>query len=210
LGSSTGRGRPPVIEESRLLEVAREVFLELGIRATTAEVARRAGISEGAVFRRYHSKACLFGRAMSFDPEAAPALLEGLRERLGQGDLRVTLTELAERLLQLGRIALPVMMMLWSNPEAETAGQTCERGERYQRAFGALRAFLAAEMELGRLQPNNPELLARVFMGTLHNYCMTELLSPTAQPRLPAPVLIQGLVDLLHSAKSVSGMEMKS
>ena len=64
------RGRPPVISTERLLDVAREVFLELGIRATTSEVATRAGIAEGTIFHRFKSKEELFRAAMNFDPDA--------------------------------------------------------------------------------------------------------------------------------------------
>jgi len=45
--------RPPVITEERILDAARGVFLKKGIRATTAEVAKRAGIAEGSIFNRF-------------------------------------------------------------------------------------------------------------------------------------------------------------
>ena len=51
------------------------MFLERGIRATTLEVAKRAGVSEGAVFHRFKSKEGLFSAAMDFDHEEAPNLL---------------------------------------------------------------------------------------------------------------------------------------
>src|SRR5215204_535534 len=80
------RGRPPVISTERLLAVAREVFLELGIRATAAEVATRAGIAEGTIFHRFKSKEELFRAAMNFDPDAGRRLVEELRARAGLGD----------------------------------------------------------------------------------------------------------------------------
>src|SRR6186713_1398186 len=74
-GKVPNRGRPPVIDSARLLAVAREVFLERGIRATTLEVAERAGVSEGVLFHRFKSKEGLFSAAMNFDHEAAPRML---------------------------------------------------------------------------------------------------------------------------------------
>src|SRR5687767_6927832 len=88
---SRPRGRPPVISNERLLEVAREVFLELGIRATTLEVASRAGIAEGTIFLRFKSKEELFRAAMQFDPNQALAFVERLPSLAGQGELRGTL-----------------------------------------------------------------------------------------------------------------------
>ena len=80
------RGRPPVISQERLLEIAREVFLELGFRATTAEVASRAGVAEGTIFLRFKSKAELFRAAMQFDPDQALAIVEELPTRAGAPD----------------------------------------------------------------------------------------------------------------------------
>ena len=54
--SRPSRGRPPTITSERLLDVARDVFLECGIRATTQDVAERAGVSEGVLFHRFKSK----------------------------------------------------------------------------------------------------------------------------------------------------------
>ncbi|HEY6079373.1 MAG TPA: helix-turn-helix domain-containing protein, partial [Polyangiaceae bacterium] len=99
--------------------MAREVFLELGIRATTAEVASRAHIAEGTIFHRFKSKDELFRAAMNFDPDAAPAMVERLLERAGGGDLRATLIEFAERFMDFGRTAMPMLMMSWSNPESQ-------------------------------------------------------------------------------------------
>src|SRR6187401_1098190 len=76
----SGPGRPPSIDSARLLAAAREVFLEHGIRATTLEVAKRAGVSEGVLFHRFKSKEGLFSAAMNFDAEEMPdSLVEALR-----------------------------------------------------------------------------------------------------------------------------------
>src|SRR5687768_2852160 len=103
---SRPRGRPPVISKERLLEVAREVFLELGIRATTLEVAARAGVAEGTIFHRFKSKDELFRAAMQFDPDQALAFVERLPGLAGKGELRATLLEFAEEFLRMGRIAV--------------------------------------------------------------------------------------------------------
>jgi AcrR family transcriptional regulator len=170
------RGRPPVISTERLLEVAREVFLEHGIRATTLEVATRAGVAEGTIFHRFKSKEELFRAAMQFDPERGLAFVESLPERAGKGDLRTNLIEFAEEFMRLVRVALPVMMMSWSNPESELCGpRSAEKGERNRRVVRAISAFFEAEMAAGRLPRKNPEVLARMLLGSVHHYCMSEL-----------------------------------
>jgi AcrR family transcriptional regulator len=191
------RGRPPVISNERLLEVAREVFLELGIRATTLEVAKRAGIAEGTIFHRFKSKDELFRAAMQFDPDQALAFVESLPSHAGRGDLRSTLVRFAEEFLQLGRIAVPVMMMSWSNPENQQSSSfAAERGQRFRRVVRAISTFFASEMELGRLRRNDPEVLARLLLGALHHYCLSELVARDVGGLSPSD-FARGVVEVL-------------
>jgi len=57
-------GRVPTIDTQTILDAAREVFMEDGMQGTTAEIARRAGVSEGTVFRRFATKETLFFECM--------------------------------------------------------------------------------------------------------------------------------------------------
>ena len=56
--------RPTTITNEQLLKAAREEFLKHGIRATSAAIARRAGVSPGILFHRFASKEALFAAAM--------------------------------------------------------------------------------------------------------------------------------------------------
>lgn len=178
--------------------MAREVFLELGIRATTAEVATRAGIAEGTIFHRFKSKEELFRAAMNFDPDAALLLAQTLLTRAGQGDLRSTLVEFAERFMELGRAAMPMMMMSWSNPENMCAtDRTTERATRYHNVLAALGAYFEAEMKGGRLRATDPEVMARILLGSLHHYCMIELFVGAGSERFTHHQFSEQVVDVL-------------
>jgi AcrR family transcriptional regulator len=197
-GSRRARGRPPVISTERLLAVAREVFLELGIRATTAEVASRAGIAEGTIFHRFKSKEELFRAAMDFDPDRLLEMVEQLPGRVGQGDLRQTLVAFANSFIDLGRVAMPVMMMSWSNPESQLcAERTSERSSRYARMVGALCSFFEGEMQGGRLRSAAPEVLSRMLIGALHHFCMVELVMDDAPSELGQAEFAEGVVDVI-------------
>jgi len=198
------RGRPPVISTERLLEVAREVFLELGIRATTSEVATRAGIAEGTIFHRFKSKEELFRAAMNFDPDAALTLVEELLARGGAGDLRQTLVDFAERFISFGRVAMPVMMMSWSNPESQMcAERTSERSSRYQRVLAALSSFFATAMAARRLRQAEPEVMSRMLIGSLHHFCMTELFMGGQESRFTHREFAEQVVDVLLASGAV-------
>ena len=198
-----------MISTERLLDVAREVFLELGIRATTSEVAARAGIAEGTIFHRFKSKEELFRAAMNFDPDAALALVEQLPARAGAGDLRQTLVEFAAGFMELGRIAMPVMMMSWSNPESLCAERTTERSSRYHRVLAALSAFFGAEMSAGRLRRVDPEVMSRMLIGSLHHFCMIELFVGGPRSRLTHREYAEQVVDVLLASDAKSGAQAR-
>lgn len=196
------RGRPPVISREQLLGIARDVFLELGIRATTAEVAKRAGVAEGTLFHRFPSKEELFREAMRFDPEDVLAFMEALPKRAGKGDLRATLIEFCEGFVDFARVALPVMMMSWSNPESELCSDRGgERGRRQRRVIGAVSSFFQAEMDGGRMRSTAPpEVFARMMLGSIHQFCMGEMFAGTQPGRLRASEFVRGVVDVLLAA----------
>src|SRR5262245_51508927 len=106
--------RPSTITNEQILQAAREVFLAKGIQATTAEVAERAGVAEGSIFKRFTTKQELFLRAM--EPTLQdPEFLRKLPQRVGKGDLRRHLFEFGKEMLAFLRPLLPLMMMSWSN-----------------------------------------------------------------------------------------------
>src|SRR4051812_42626259 len=107
--------RPTVIKDEQVLRAAQQVFLQKGIRATTAEVAKRAGVAEGSIFKRWATKQDLFRAAMQ--PELQePEWLETLALRVGRGDPQKTLFEVGLLAVQFFQRLMPLIMMSWSNP----------------------------------------------------------------------------------------------
>ena len=183
-----------------ILDAAREVFLELGFQATTAEVARRAQVSEGSVFKRFRSKFELFHAAMLPRLESVD-WTRGLSTRVGEGAVREHLHELAHLAIAFFRSTVPLMMMSWSNPDP--AGPTAifahmEGEPPPVRAIKRVTSYFEAEMRLGRLRSVDPEVLARAFTGGIVQFVMFEVMLG-AQGMLPLPEgsFVDGLVDVL-------------
>ena len=85
--------RPRTIDDAQILDVARKIFLERGMRASTASIARAAGVSEGTIFKRFDTKQELFFASMGLPrPIEAARLLAG---RAGRGDVRTHLVEIS-------------------------------------------------------------------------------------------------------------------
>jgi AcrR family transcriptional regulator len=183
--------RPVSISEERIVATARELFLEKGIRATAEEVAARLCISEASVFRRFGTKAGLFKAAMRPHWED-PAWLRGLPARVGHGALSDQLHAIAGEAIEYIRAILPLLMMQWSNASFEFAHM---RGHSPSRTLKRLRRYFAAEMALGRLRKQDPEILARAYLGGLHHFVLMEmLLAASGEPALPQSRFLPGFI----------------
>lgn len=195
--------RPPSITDEELLRHARAVFLEHGIRATTADVAARAGVSEALLFKRFRTKDALFGAAMS--AELAPddvAWLADLDARVGQGELRDHLVEIGVAAVRFFRKLMPLIMMSWSNlSEKEHAHAHARRDAPPFVARRRIEAFFEAERLRGRIREScDAEILARFFLGALFNYASWELAFGAHDPRPLGPeAYVRGVVDHLWS-----------
>lgn len=190
--------RPAVIQDADILNAAREVFTSRGFRATTAEVAARAGVSEGSIFKRFRSKFELFRAAMgSLDHE--PAFIAALAASAGKGVLRTNLISLGRHLVAHMREVVPLHLVAFSNPGPDGTPQHLRDTRPLPlRILKAMSGYFEAEMRAGRLARRDPEIVARTFIGAIHQYVVFDLLFQ-AQNELPMPeeTFLTGMVDTL-------------
>ena len=107
-------GRKRLVSDEQLLEAARQLFVERGLKASTREIARRAGVSEAVLFQRYETKADLFFAAMvppNFDIRSCAA--EPFSNQPGKRIVH----DLFHGMLEYFRAAAPVMIQLLANHE---------------------------------------------------------------------------------------------
>lgn len=106
-------GRKKLISDEQLLEVARQVFLSSGLNSSTKAIARRAGISEAALFQRYGTKADLFFAAM-VPPAADVGALFARPHR--SAPARQEIEQVLHGMLAYFREAAPVMAQMMVHP----------------------------------------------------------------------------------------------
>ncbi len=190
-------GRPEIIERSALLDIARDVFKDRGMRATTSEVAARAGISEGALFKRFKTKAALFRAAVEHVGEA-PEWIALLPTRVGRGPLGEELESLALEMLQFARTLMPCVLMAHANNGEGDLPVWHGTMPPPLRALKALSAYFEAEMQLGRVREGDPEIYARTFVGPLMHFVVLELMH-RSQDFMPiaAETFVRGHVRVL-------------
>jgi AcrR family transcriptional regulator len=183
--------RPPVISNQQILEAARAVFLDHGFtKASTVEIARRAGVSEGSIFNRFPTKDDLFRAAM--DDELPPVLT--LVERfVGKGDMRGNLVRITVESIRFLNQFLPKVMLSWSERDGSNLGKVCNRPSE---VLHSLTAFFKAEKALGRVA-GDPQIAARIFMGAMWNFSFMQTVA--GHPSLSAEAYARRLVaELWH------------
>lgn len=174
-------GRPRAISDEALLDAARAVFLRDGAQASTAEIARAAGISEGLIFKRFSTKDELFHAC--FDISKAGA--SDLQRLVGKGDLVDTIASIALEQVQIFRRILPCVLMRMTHggltprtifgagPDGACTGAIPE--PLPVRLVTRVARYFEAEIALGRLRPADPSALARIVVGSTQNLVFFEL-----------------------------------
>jgi AcrR family transcriptional regulator len=180
--------RPTSITNGRILDAARSVFLAHGFaNASTVEIARRAGISEGSIFHRFATKEGLFEAAM--DETVPPALT--LLQYTGKGNLKLNLVRITVQSIAFLTELLPSLMLRWSERERADRSVCCGRPTEILRGFTN---FFTQEAALGRVS-GDPRIAARIFMGAVWNYSFLQTVA--GDRSMSARTFARGLVDEL-------------
>jgi AcrR family transcriptional regulator len=190
--------RPTTISDERILDAARAVFLELGIAATTAEVAKRAGVAEGSIFKRFATKADLFKAAMAIDFED-PDFIRTLVGARDEDEPSETLYQVGLQAVAFFRRLMPLIMMQFgTGKKLGLPEHLLAPGSPPLRALKALAAFIERQIRAGRMRKHDPEIVARMLLGSIQSYVFFELLL-RAQQKMPLPVeeYLRGLINVL-------------
>lgn len=184
--------RPVTITDDQILEAAREAFLSEGFNASTLEIARRAGVSEGSIFKRFGSKERLFAEAVKMP--AVPAWIRDLEAAHDDGDPRETLVHVSLQILSYFQEIVPRVVVARGarpcrpGPRTDTAEPPPVRDRR------ALARFLRREMERGRLAPCDPDVVARMLLGSLFSYVFETVVHPDVSGQQGPDTFVRGLV----------------
>ncbi|WP_019588083.1 TetR/AcrR family transcriptional regulator [Deinococcus apachensis] len=189
--------RPRSITDEQIVAAAREAFLEQGFSATTLEIARRAGVSEGTLFKRFATKEDLFEETVGLRDSAG--WREELRGLVGTGDVRRNLERSALRFLETAERIVPTLMLIFSRGHAPAHNPMLERlGNPIRHDADALASYLRAEVALGRVRPVDADVTALTLMGTLTHYVHRELMTPEpGREPLDSGRFVRGLLDVL-------------
>ena len=159
---------------ARILAAAREVMLTKGlVRATTKEIARAAGVSEGTLYNHFTNKEELFLCTLGQLPSGFVTLMRGLQARAGTETVPKVLVQIARSALDFYGEAVPMGASFFADPEllARHREMLQQRGAGPQRANEAVASYLRAEQRLGRVRGDvDPEAAAYMLLGAIYQY----------------------------------------
>jgi AcrR family transcriptional regulator len=159
-----------VSTRDRMLDAAAHVMRTRGLaRATTKEIAKAAGYSEAALYKHFRDKTDLFLAVLAERvPSTLGSVLADLNRRVGQGSVRETLEEVARAAINFYQQSFPMAASLYAEPALLTAHRAAlrERDAGPHHVSNALAGYLAAEQDLGRIQPDaDPNAAAALLLG---------------------------------------------
>ena len=189
--------RPTVIDETAILDAAREAFLERGFSVPTSEIAKRAGVSEGSIFKRYGTKAQLFSAALEL-PRVIPwkSMVE---ERFSRPDTKQAMTEIGVEVLKFYRNYMGQMLKIHAHLKEIMHIESTEAPPPIQ-ALNTLTEFFTQQSKQNLIDAAHPEAVTRMFIGSIVNYAFFEIMfqyTPT-----PAEEYIEQIVDTLWAGVS--------
>ncbi len=167
-------GRKKTIENDDLLAVARKAFVENGFRVPTAEIARRAGISEGVIFQRYATKDEFFFAAMAPPPMDVDTLFRTERTK---PDPCENLEDIALGILGFFREIMPTLVHLVTHPSFKPEILYQHSVPLLElRLMSSLTDYLERERAEGRIEANDLRSTAGLLIASLHSLALLELM----------------------------------
>ncbi|MBM3785645.1 MAG: TetR/AcrR family transcriptional regulator [Acidobacteria bacterium] len=171
------RKLPKADRRKAIVEAAAALFAERGFRGvTTKELAQRVGVTEPVLYTHFKTKRDLYSAIID---GASNEAFDLVRERLRQSALtdppKVFFQKLATLIVE-NQVRHPeyIRLILFSALEKHELSELCF--ERHaQVIYSIVIEYLKRQMKAGTVRKLDPTLAARVFVGTVHHYCIFEL-----------------------------------
>ncbi len=159
--------RPRRVSDAQILEVARACFLEHGASVSTTVIAKRLGVSQAALFKRFGTKEELLIAALRPGPEMVRELLDFLAEGPDERPLPEQILDLGVRVRRFFGRLLPRVAQLRS---AGLSPPHCAKGRPIppQRVHAALSAWLQRALERGLIRACDVDAAAYALLGALN------------------------------------------
>ena len=174
---------PAAIRRNLIIEAALEVFSEKGFEgATVKKIAERAEVNEGLLYRHFKSKQDLYSTIIDMRAPDRPSSEDISILMQDDGDDRKALKHFASvylnvmrsndklvKLISFGQLANPDL----ANPNLFKV----PHGEKEESPVSIVARYIKRRIRDGKFVKKNPNLVARIFVGSIHWYGLRSLIA---------------------------------
>lgn len=163
----------------RIVEAAVQVIRERGVTgATTKEIARAAGVSEGSLYNHFENKTALFGAAFGAATGGIRTAMADLAGQVGQDTVEDNLVRLAAAAARFYGELLPMTGPVLANRDVLAWLRQTGRSAGPIQGHAGLIRYLEAEQRAGRLAARaRPPFIAASLLGACQQYAFLSLLA---------------------------------
>lgn len=187
------------MRQQQILTAALLVFSEKGFaQATTAEIARVAGVAEGTIYNYFHSKRELFIAAIR--SVIINASLLDLLTKLPQQDIALTFKQILENrfdLIDSGPLSRVASLMgeVQRDPELRALLARQFLQPMLSQLDGTYRTMMGSD----KIRSLEPDVVVRVVGGMIVGFLMLRMLEGESSPlkRLPRGKVVEDMVDIM-------------
>ena len=188
--------RTKTISDADLLAIAKQTFVEVGFAASSKEIARRAGVSEGVLFQRFTTKEELFFAAMTPPPLDLHEIFEH-----PQLEGQALIEKITFAMIDYFRTLMPVLIPLMSHPSFRFEDFAKRQPDS---PLVTLRRqlvnFVMREKRAGRIGSVDPGAASLVIWSTAHSVAFFERLG-AHDGQMPASIVRASVLCLWHGMK---------
>jgi AcrR family transcriptional regulator len=160
-------GRPRTVSDDAILEAARSVFLEMGPSASTTCIAKRVGLSQAALFKRFGTKHDLMIAALK--PPTEPPFVALVNDGPhADRPAREQLAEVSRAVARFFRDMVPCLMVLRTSDIDMQAMLTKFDVPPPVVAQLAVAGWFQRAMDDGLIRQGDPNALTFSFLGAIH------------------------------------------
>jgi AcrR family transcriptional regulator len=188
-------GRHKIISDEKMLEGARECFLEFGPSVSTEVIADRLGVSQATLFKRFHAKEDLMIAALV--PTSHPDWIDMLAQGPDDRNLHVQLLEIATRLNTFIEQIFPRIAVLMVSGFDHKRCFSGEQAPPLVTIITQLATWFRKAHKKGLIRKIHADATAYALVGALHSRVLVQSFSSGSLVPVSGKVHIDNFVETL-------------
>jgi len=168
-------------KQKKIFESALEIFAEKGFSGTsTGEIAKKAGVAEGLIFKHFKNKKLLFQKIafLVIEKLIIPLTVQRTKKFLGENytDIRVFLTLFFQERLDFVQKHQSFLRIFIQDLPIDRDLQIFARDQFEKTMYPIVREFIERHQRAGIIKPIEPEIIIRMVITSFFGYAFLKFI----------------------------------